>query len=446
MLFARSADLRERASTIIPDHTQTAAKAPRRFVQGCSPVFLERAEGAFVWDVDGNRFLDFTMALCPVILGYCDRRVDNAVKAQIDNGILFTLPHALEVEVSEELLNHWTPWARYVRFFKTGSEAMSAAVRLARAATGREHLLVVKPGYHGWHDWFIASQQPSLGICSGTKNDISTIDRLDLDQLRTALHSHPRGPAAALVLEPLGMEPARDAGDFGGCISDRAREYLHAARRLCNETKTFLIFDEVVTGIRTNPTVAKWVGIEPDLMALAKAVANGYAQAALVGNESMRVLNQDEVYVSGTYSGDLVGLSASKATLQILRSAEHGYPLEQIFEWGRRYLAMVQGLLCARMSVIGTPVRFVIQFQDRAMGDYWQQECIKRGVLFTSNHTMALAHCNQANFDLLHDVYKEISAKVHDLHSGNQSFADLLEGEPTVPAFANLARSATLTR
>jgi len=133
MNLSQSIKLRDRSFEIIPEGSQTASKAPRRFVQGVSPCYIEYGEGAWVWDLDGNKFLDFSMALCPILLGYNDPDVNQAVHRQVDRGSLFSLPGRLEVEVAEELLEHWVPWADMVRFVKTGSEATSAAVRLARA-------------------------------------------------------------------------------------------------------------------------------------------------------------------------------------------------------------------------------------------------------------------------------------------------------------------------
>ena len=142
-----SARLLERAKRVIPAYTQTLSKNPTQWVQGVAPAYVSRAEGAHVWDVDGNRYLDFPMALGPIILGYGHPAVSEAIERQLRDGIVFTLPHPVEVEVAERIAA-LVPCADRVRFAKTGSDATTASVRLARACTGRDGVIVC--GYHGW--------------------------------------------------------------------------------------------------------------------------------------------------------------------------------------------------------------------------------------------------------------------------------------------------------
>lgn len=442
MKLVNSMQLKMRADAVIPDQTQTAAKTARRFVEGVAPVYLERGEGAYVWDVDGNRFLDFTMALLPIVLGHSDPDVNRAVKEQVDRGVLFTLPGRLEVEVAEELLKHWVPWARFVRFFKTGSEATSASIRLARAVTGRDKIAVVQPGYHGWHDWFIACQKPALGVPASAKNDVVVVERKNEAQLNELLR---RIPFAALIMEPRSLEKIESDYLNAPLLSEPAARFLKEARHVCNETGALLILDEVVTGIRANPTVASTVPVQPDLMTLGKAVANGYPLAALVGTDAMRMLNQDEVFVSGTYGGELVSLAAAKITLKKLRTpltapAAHGNsvgtPLSEMFHWGAKLMSLAKSASPPGVDVLGTPIHFVMRFADRTMADFWQQECIKRGILFTGNHNIALAHCTTEVAETLERVYEDVAARVKRSLACGQSFADLLEGAPTRPAFS----------
>jgi glutamate-1-semialdehyde aminotransferase len=446
MKLAKSKQLKIRADAVIPDQTQTAAKTARRFVQGMAPMYLDRGDGAYVWDVDGNRFLDFTMALLPIVLGHSDPDVNLAVKQQVDRGVLFTLPGPLEVEVSEELLKYWVPWARYVRFFKTGSEATTASIRLARAVTGRDKIAVVQPGYHGWHDWFIACQLPAIGVPTSAKKEIIVVERNNKTHLNEVLRNT---PVAALIMEPRSLEKRESFGRSTALLSDTASDFLIEARQVCDATGALLIVDEVVTGIRANPTVASSVPVQADLMTLGKAVANGYPLAALVGSDAMKMLNQDEVFVSGTYGGELISLAAAKATLKKLRtplsySSMHGNsantPLSEMFDWGSRIMRMVESVAPPSVEVLGTPIHFVMRFKDRTMADFWQQECIKRGVLFTGNHNIALAHCNLEVTETIQRVYEEVAMEVKTILSSGQSFADRLEGEPTRPAFSGPKR------
>jgi glutamate-1-semialdehyde aminotransferase len=152
--ISRSDEYYARALSLIPAATQTLAKGAGQYVKGVAPKYIQRGKGSHVWDVDGNEYIDFTMGVGPVSLGYCYDAVDEAIKAQLSDGITFSLMHPLEVEVAE-LLGEILPQAEMIRFSKTGADVTSAAVRLARAFTNREKVLCC--GYHGWHDWYIGT-------------------------------------------------------------------------------------------------------------------------------------------------------------------------------------------------------------------------------------------------------------------------------------------------
>jgi glutamate-1-semialdehyde aminotransferase len=180
----RSEALYTRALGLIPAATQTLAKGPGQFVRGVAPKYLARGRGSRVWDVDGNEYLDFSMAVGPLSLGYCYPAVDEAIRTQLRDGITFSLMHPLEVEVAE-LVREVVPGAECVRYSKTGADVTSAAVRLARAATGREKVLCC--GYHGWHDWFIATTDRAAGIPAAARELSFTIPYNDLEAARAAI-------------------------------------------------------------------------------------------------------------------------------------------------------------------------------------------------------------------------------------------------------------------
>ena len=432
MIMSRSKDLLSRALVRIPEGTQTASKAARRFIGpgDVTPAFIERGRGAYLWDVDGNRWLDTTSALGAVILGYGDRRVNKAARAQVDRGPLFTLPGELEVSVAEELLQHWVPAMSYVRFFKTGSEALSAAIRLARAVTGRSRIAIVRPGYHGWHDWFIASQEPAHGVTAAARRDIEVIPRGDFCRLADVLCDKDR-PCAALVMEPWSPELVETVDYM--IMSRNAKAFAVGARTLCNETGTLLIFDEVLSGIRAGPTVASYLNLKPDLIALGKALANGYPLAVLAGTHVMQRLNQDDVFVSGTYAGELVSLAVCQATLQALRE-DGKRALVAIHRWGDTYLRAVQKILPPQGTVYGCPWRFVIQWTAQVYADLWQQECARRGVLYTGGHNITLAHAQQAVMDHLLGVYAQVARVFAGITSVDDAEAKLA-APLTRPAF-----------
>ncbi len=193
--------LLKRALETIPLGSQTFSKSITQYPRGVSPLFVTHGKGSHIWDVDGNEYIDFVNGLASVTIGYSNEIVNNAVKQQIDNGVTFSLPHKLELEVAE-LLVELVPCAEKVRFGKNGTDVTSASIRLARAHTGREHIAVC--GYHGWQDWYIGSTTRSLGVPECVKelthvfqyNNISSLERLFKDK---------KNKIAAVIMEPMNV-------------------------------------------------------------------------------------------------------------------------------------------------------------------------------------------------------------------------------------------------
>ncbi len=220
----------DRANKVIPAGTQTLAKGPSQWVRGVAPKYLQRGCGSRVWDVDGNEYIDLTMAVGPVSLGYAYPAVDQAIRAQLSDGITFTLMHPLEVEVAE-LLSRIVPGAEMVRFSKTGCDVTSAAIRLARAFTGRPHVLCC--GYHGWHDWYVSVTDRAHGVPPAVSQLTYTFEYNDLDSVVDAIDDS----VAAIILEPTVFEAPKPG-------------FLEGLRHICDEHGTVLIFDEMWTGFR----------------------------------------------------------------------------------------------------------------------------------------------------------------------------------------------------
>ncbi len=366
--IAISDALWERAQRVIPAGTQTLSKAPSQFVDGVSPKFLRRGRGAHVWDVDGNEYIDYPMALGPILLGYDHPSVTEAVVAQIHEGTTFTLMHPLEVELAE-LLIELIPCAERVRFAKNGADATGGAIRAARAVTGREH--VIATGYHGYHDWYIASTERDAGVPTANRGLIHTVVFGDLAGLERALGEW---QTAAVIMEIPAQQP-----DDG---------YLQSALQLAHSHGALLILDEIVTGFRYALGGAQELfGFRPDLACFGKGMANGYPLAAVVGREEpMRAF--EEIFFSMTYSGETVSLAAAMATLAVLRSEP---VLERIWARGA---ALREGILRLAEGVgfgvelAGNPPRSAIAFHDDRgrpsplLRGLFLQECHRRGVLF----------------------------------------------------------------
>jgi glutamate-1-semialdehyde 2,1-aminomutase len=300
--FVRSDDLYERAIQVIPLASQTFSKSAMQYVRGASPLFIERGDGCTVWDVDGNSYYDFVLGLLPVVLGYRDADVDDAIRAQLDKGITFSLASPLELELANALIE-LIPCAEMVRFGKNGSDATTAAVRLARAYTGRDR--VACAGYHGWHDWYIGSTTRHLGVPESQRRLTSTFGFNDADSLERLLREDPNGFAAIV------LEPATTIGPEAG--------FLERVRELASRYGAVLVFDEIVTGFRIGLGGAQaHYGVVPDLAAFGKALGNGMPISALVGRrEIMRRV--DDIFFSGTFGGECLSLAAAIATLDKLK-------------------------------------------------------------------------------------------------------------------------------
>ncbi|MGL4753989.1 MAG: aminotransferase class III-fold pyridoxal phosphate-dependent enzyme, partial [Aeromonadaceae bacterium] len=300
--YQHSLALSVRAEQSIPLGSQTFSKSRLCFPYGAAPLFIERGKGAHVWDVDGNEYLDFASGLLAISLGYCDPDVNEAVMEQLNLGSIFSLPHRLETEVAEQLIE-LIPCAEMVRFGKNGTDATSACIRLSRAVTGRERVAVC--GYHGWQDWYIGSTTRHLGVPECVRELTHRFDYNDLASLQRLLEAHP-GEFAAVILEP--MNVAWPTPDF-----------LPGLRQLCDEHGTLLIFDETITGFRNHLGGAQTLfGVTPDLAAFGKGMANGFPISAVVGRKKY-MKRMEDIFFSGTFGGDVIALAAAKAVIKKMR-------------------------------------------------------------------------------------------------------------------------------
>src|ERR1043166_7811017 len=196
-----SQELKRKAEKFIPGASQTLSKGPTQYVQGVAPTFLVRGQGSYVWDADGNKYIDYAMGLGPIILGYGYSAVDEAVKRQVADGATFSLPHPIEIDVAERLVS-MIPCAEMVRFGKNGSDATSGAVRLARAYTGKDRIACC--GYHGWQDWYIGSTSHNRGVPKAVQQLTSSFEYNNIESLKRIFADYSNEVAAA-ILEPVGI-------------------------------------------------------------------------------------------------------------------------------------------------------------------------------------------------------------------------------------------------
>lgn len=423
--ITNSEALYQRALGLMPPVTQTLAKGPTQWINGVAPKYIKRGQGARVWDADGNEFLDFNMAIGPVSLGYCYPAVDDAIKAQLADGITFSLMHPLEVEICE-LLREVVPNAESVRISKSGADVCSAAIRISRAFTGRNKVLCC--GYHGWHDWYIAVTSRNLGIPEETQALSYTFNFNDMDSVLEALDDD----TAAVILEPFVFDEVK--GDF-----------LHKLQEACKANGTLLIFDEMWTGFRVAVGGAQeYFGVKPDLAVYSKAVANGMPIGFLTGRKDVMQLFEDQVFFFTTFGGEALSLAATKATINELRSKNvpaHLHHIGGLLKDGYNKIAAELGM-GHYTNCKGYNVRTIMTFEggEKANGQdplhmksLVQQEMIKRGILWGGFHNVCYSH-TEADVEYTLKAYTEVLPILKKAVADGNVF-DLLRGAPVQAVF-----------
>jgi glutamate-1-semialdehyde 2,1-aminomutase len=382
-----------KARRLIPGGTQLLSKRPEMFLPDQWPAYYSRANGAEVWDLDGRSYIDvshFGVGAC--LLGFCDPDVDRAVVEAVRAGSMSTLNCPDEVELAE-LLIELHPWAAMARFARCGGEAMAIAVRVARAATGRDRIAFC--GYHGWHDWYLAanlSENRALdghllagldpaGVPRGLTGTMLPFHYNRIEELRAIVGQH--GSELAAIV----MEPARNEGPAPG--------FLEEVRALASAAGAVLIFDEVTSGWRINTGgIHLAYGVTPDMAVFAKGMSNGYPMAAVIGIRDVMEAAQSS-FISSTYWTERIGPAAALATIRKHRALDVG---AQLVATGRRVqegwteAAVRAGL---RVSVGGIPPlsHFSIDAPEgAALTTLFIQTMLERGFLASAQFYASYAH------------------------------------------------------
>ena len=383
----KSCELFKIAKTLIPGGVQKS-RHPSRFVENY-PIFIERGKGAHIYDVDGNEYIDWVLSYGPVILGHCYSKVDQAVIAQINNGFIFDLTHPLQLELAKKL-TEVIPCAERVLFVTTGSGATSVAIRIARIYTGKN--MVIRWGYHGWHDWCCPSQ---AGIPKSTLEDVVTFNYNDLDSLQGVLEKN-RNKVACIIMMPFSVELPKPG-------------FLEGVRELADTYGTVLIFDEVRSWPRMGLGGAqKYYGVTPDMTTLSKGIANGYPISAVVGKEEI-MMAAEKTTISATYFPSTLGIAASLATIQELEDIN---AIDHLWKIGKQLSEGLKDLIKSkkvRAEVMGAPVMPFLIFgkkenyekvwyekiyetgdpgteEDKRLMKAFYSETIKRGIFFHPRH------------------------------------------------------------
>jgi glutamate-1-semialdehyde 2,1-aminomutase len=327
MKLSKSLEIFEIGKILTPLSSQTYSKSYRYHVFGHAPIFLSHGKGSKVWDVDGNKFIDFVCALGPISIGYNNPRINRAITNQMKKGILFSLPHPVSIKLAQKL-TEIIPGIEMVRFLKNGADATFAAVKLARAYTNKD--LILMSGYHGMHDWSIITSENAKGVPSLLKDYTKSFKYNDLDDLNRLIETH-NGKIAAIILEPIqGNGPSES--------------YLSDIREICDNRGILLIFDEVVSGFRyALGGAAELYKIKPDLIAFGKGIANGMPLSVVGGRKDiLSLIEKEKVFVSTTFGGETLSMVAALETIKQL-SIRGTY--EKIWEYGDLILDSLNKLI-----------------------------------------------------------------------------------------------------
>jgi glutamate-1-semialdehyde 2,1-aminomutase len=415
----------KRAIKTIPMGSQTFSKSTFAFPYGVSPLFAESANGCKLIDADGNEFIDLVNALLSVLLGHNDMDVYSAVVNQLKKGTNFSLPHSLEYEVSDLIVKS-VKSVEMVRYGKSGSDATSAGVRIARAYNGKSHVAVC--GYHGWHDWFIGSTTRGLGVPDQVKELTHTFKYNDISSLENIFQKN-KGKISCVIMEPMNFEWPK-------------KNFLEDVRELTLKNNALLIFDENITGFRYSLGGAQELfNISPDLTIFGKAIGNGLPLSVIGGSKEYMKLFED-IFFSGTFSGDPIALASAKAVIKKIRT---GKILPHIHDVGSRIKTSIKKDIIDNsigdiVSIGGHPSWSMLRFVDSKKFTSFEiktlflQEMFKRGVLTTGSNNISFAINCDDDLKTIVNSYEEVFNILSEAIKNNK-VKYLLDCKPIEPLF-----------
>jgi glutamate-1-semialdehyde-2,1-aminomutase len=400
--FTKTNELLERELKVSPLAAQTYSKSYRYFCKGIAPAYVDHAKGCYIYDVDGNEFIDFICALGPITVGYNDDRINNAAIEQLKKGASFSLQAPIEVELAEKICKI-VPCAEMVRFVKNGGDATTSAIRLARAYTGRDMILM--SGYHGMHDWSIGASANNRGVPKTVAELTKNFVYNDLDDLELKLSQY-KDKVAAVILEPIQSDGPKEG-------------YLAGVKKLAHKYGALLIFDEVVSGFRYHLGGASGLyKVVPDLASFGKGMGNGYAISAVAGRKEIMKQIEEGVFVSTTFGGDALCMAAALTTIKILE--QPGF-YEHIWELGEKMKAGVSKLIAKYglekvVSISGLAPHCGVAFEGIGSLSYldintvYSQVMIENGIL-----VLAICNLNAAHTEKEIDKYLDATDKAFAL-------------------------------
>ena len=377
--ITKSLELFQEATELIPGGVLGARK-PVDFIEGEYPIFLESGKGCRLTDVDGNEFIDFLCGYGPIILGYREEEVDDAVYKQIrEKGFCFTLTQKYQNLLARKL-TELVPCSELSVFLKTGSDATTASIRIARAYTNK--LKVMRCGYHGWHDWCVEMKG---GVPAKLFEDVFEFQYNNLEQLSDLMEKH-GDHTAAIIMTPFGHPNHQE-------MQIPRPGFLEGVREIADRYGAVLIYDEIRTGFRLSMGGAqKLYGVTPDLSVLGKAIANGYPISVVTGKKDVMMAAAHKLFISSTFFPNSDAFVAALKTIEIL---ERDNVLENIWQKGERFMKEIH-LLIEKHDVgaelTGVAPMFYITFKKDDTGAYkgkrrdFYTQMIRRGFFFSPYH------------------------------------------------------------
>ena len=424
--MGKGQDLYRKAKTLIPGGTMLLSKRPEMFLPDHWPSYFSKSKGCKVWDLDGRELIDMSiMGIGTNTLGYGNDEVDAAVMETVKKGNMSTLNCPEEVYLAEKLIE-LNPWADMVRFARSGGEANSIAIRIARAASGKDNIAIC--GYHGWHDWYLSANHndgdvlsghllPGLspkGVPKNLKNSVYPFNYNDYEKLKSIIDENDIGVIKMEVVRNFGPED----------------DFLKKVRELATNKNIVLIFDECTSGFReTYGGIHKKYGVEPDMAMYGKTIGNGYALTAVVGRKSVMEAAQTS-FISSTFWTERIGPSAALKALEVMEKVKSWKTITSKgikMQKGWSNLANTHKL---SISISGLPSISSYSFNSKDALSYKTliaQEMLKKGVLASTNFYASTAH-TEHEFEIYFNGLEEVFAKISKCEVGENQIENLLEG------------------
>lgn len=422
--FSNSEKLLKYARNYIPLGSQTFSKSITQFPLGASPYFAKSAKGSKLIDVDGNKYIDFSSALCAINIGYLDKSVTKAALRQVKKGSIFSLSSELESKLAKKLVEV-IPCCEMVRFGKNGSDVTSAAIRASRAYNKKD--IVAVCGYHGWQDWYISSTSRNKGVPGDVCNLTKKFNYNDIDSLKKVFEEN-KDNVSCVILEPMNVRYPED-------------NFLEKVKELTHANNALLIFDEMITGFRfSQGGASEYFGVVPDMATFGKGMANGYPISAICGKEKYMNIFED-IFFSSTFGGELVSIAASIATIEKIQQHD---VITNLSSKGSKIIDGVQSLIEDNdlqdiFEISGHPSwSFLITKANGGYSDFdiktlLFQELFQNGVLSSGTHNLMFAHSNRDINDLLR-TYKDILPKISNIVK-RKEMDKYLKCQPLKPLF-----------